>query len=313
MYLLDKWLPFHDLAAKMMGIVTIRLICFCQYSFYTQQLSRQQDLDTVEQGQLRWSVEQRLEFIETVLFWQGTINRSDLMARFGVSVPQASADIKKYREVAPGNMEYDGTLKRYVATVAFAPALIEPSAEDYLSSLRGSEGHEVQPPYAPPFDDLKLPERRVLPNILRNIVHAIKGRQAIRIRYQSMSRPKPTWRWVTPLALGDNGRRWHFRALCHIDDQFKDFLFYRIIKSGETRPSEVNPDDDKEWYDEITVVFVPNPALSKTQQEVVKHDYSMKRGKLSVTTRPAMLPYYLRHLGIDGAAHDQDALLALKK
>ena len=39
---------------------------------------------------LRWGVEQRLEFIEFQLFWEGGLNRVDITRYFGVSVPQAS-------------------------------------------------------------------------------------------------------------------------------------------------------------------------------------------------------------------------------
>ena len=39
---------------------------------------------------LKWGVERRLEFIEFRLFWEGGVNRADLIEMFGVSVPQAS-------------------------------------------------------------------------------------------------------------------------------------------------------------------------------------------------------------------------------
>ena len=42
-----------------------------------------------ERSELRWGVEQRLEFIEFRLFWEGHVNRSDLMEQFGVSVNHA--------------------------------------------------------------------------------------------------------------------------------------------------------------------------------------------------------------------------------
>ena len=41
----------------------------------------------------RWSVGQRLEFIDFRLFWEGHVNRGDLVSFFGVSVPQASSDL----------------------------------------------------------------------------------------------------------------------------------------------------------------------------------------------------------------------------
>ncbi len=63
---------------------------------------------------LKWGVERRLEFIEFRLFWEGSINRADLVEVFGVSVPQASKDLTLYQERAPGNMEYDTRAKRYV-------------------------------------------------------------------------------------------------------------------------------------------------------------------------------------------------------
>ena len=56
---------------------------------------------------LRWAPEQRLEFIEFRLFWDGAVNRSDLMDRFGISEPQASKDLASYRELAANNLQYD--------------------------------------------------------------------------------------------------------------------------------------------------------------------------------------------------------------
>ena len=56
---------------------------------------------------MRWGVEKRLEFIEFRLFWEGGINRADIMEQFGVSVPQASKDLSLYEEKAPGNLVYD--------------------------------------------------------------------------------------------------------------------------------------------------------------------------------------------------------------
>ena len=61
---------------------------------------------------MRWGVEQRLEFIEFRLFWEGSINRADIVDFFGVSVPQASKDLTLYQERAPGNLEYDTRGKR---------------------------------------------------------------------------------------------------------------------------------------------------------------------------------------------------------
>ena len=54
-----------------------------------------------EKADLRWGVEQRLEFIEFRLFWEGHVNRGDLMDAFGVSVNQASTDLNRYIGMVP--------------------------------------------------------------------------------------------------------------------------------------------------------------------------------------------------------------------
>ena len=41
-----------------------------------------------DKAELRWGIEQRLEFIEFRLFWEGHVNRIDVMQQFGVSVNQ---------------------------------------------------------------------------------------------------------------------------------------------------------------------------------------------------------------------------------
>ena len=60
-----------------------------------------------DRSELRWGVEQRLEFIEFRLFWEGHVNRSDVMEQFGLSVNQASSDLNRYIGFAPDNMVYD--------------------------------------------------------------------------------------------------------------------------------------------------------------------------------------------------------------
>ena len=48
---------------------------------------------TTDTKGIRWGIERRLEFIEFRLYWEGGVNRSDIVEEFGVSVPQASKDL----------------------------------------------------------------------------------------------------------------------------------------------------------------------------------------------------------------------------
>lgn len=51
---------------------------------------------------------------------------------FGVSVPQASKDLSLYQERAPGNVEYDKSVKRYVVAQGFEPRFLKPDPDAYL-------------------------------------------------------------------------------------------------------------------------------------------------------------------------------------
>ena len=82
---------------------------------------------------LKWGVERRLEFIEFRLYWEGGVNRSDIIEAFDVSVPQASKDLTLYQERAPHNAVYDKSAKRYVASNEFQPCFLKPDAGQYLS------------------------------------------------------------------------------------------------------------------------------------------------------------------------------------
>lgn len=69
-----------------------------------------------DRSDLRWGVEQRLEFIEFRLFWEGHVNRSDVMEQFGLSVNQASSDLNRYISFAPDNMTYDKSARTSART-----------------------------------------------------------------------------------------------------------------------------------------------------------------------------------------------------
>ena len=69
-------------------------------------------------------------------YWEGGINRADIMEQFGVSVPQASKDLSLYEEKAPGNLVYDKSEKRYCASENFRNVFLKPEADRYLTQLR---------------------------------------------------------------------------------------------------------------------------------------------------------------------------------
>lgn len=63
----------------------------------------------------RWFQQTRLEWIEETLRVFGFINREHIERKFGVSTPQASADLQLFQSEYPGKMIYDASAKRYIA------------------------------------------------------------------------------------------------------------------------------------------------------------------------------------------------------
>ncbi|NEJ95413.1 helix-turn-helix transcriptional regulator [Rhizobium ruizarguesonis] len=258
---------------------------------------------------LKWGVERRLEFIEFRLFWEGGVNRSDIIDTFDVSVPQASKDLTLYQDRAPQNAVYDKSAKRYVASENFEPHFLKPDPNGYLSRLRSvaesiidlSESWITQ---LPDTDIALTPRRDIDAGVLRTVLSAVRDRRSVDVRYQSMSkeRPDPIWRRITPHAFGYDGFRWHVRAYCHVTDKFKDFLLPRILGIGELGEAGSAPQKDDLWQERFGVEIGPHPDLTASQKAVVAKDYGMEGGSAILTVRYAMLFYVLKRLGMLGDA-----------
>ena len=200
---------------------------------------------------MRWGIEQRLEFIEFRLFWEGSINHSDIIDYFSVSVPQASKDLTHYQERAPGNMTYDNRRKCYVAANDFVLRFLNPDPYVFLGQLRSvAEGavapHESWIAKLPEADVALTPKRDIDVEILRRVLDAVRDESSIEVLYQSMNRqrPDPIWRRITPHAFGYDGFRWHTRAFCHLENKFKDFLLPRILNVRDKgKPGATGQDD----------------------------------------------------------------------
>lgn len=262
---------------------------------------------------LKWGVERRLEFIEFRLFWEGGVNRSDLIDTFGVSVPQASKDLTHYQERAPHNAVYDKSARRYVAGSEFRPVFMDPDPDTYLMRLRSlgeglADGGTSWLSAAPEMDIALTPRRKVDAAVLRAVLAAIREGQSLGVCYQSMSpdRPEPAWRKITPHAFGHDGFRWHARAWCHETGRFKDFLLPRILEIGATSANGADRAQDHLWHETFDIILVPHPALSPGQQAVVAKDYDMEGGRSVLTVRYAMLFYVMRRLGLLDDASGRD-------
>jgi WYL domain-containing protein len=252
--------------------------------------------------------EQRMEFIEFRLYWEGAVNRSDLIDEFGVSVPQASNDLTAYRQTAPENVTYDLSAKRYVPTARFRPRFLKLNPDRYLAQLKAmSDGildtGDTWFASQPDTGVLPIPSRRTDPSVLQAVLTAVRNKAAVRIEYQSTSpeNPDPIWRWISPHAFGFDGLRWHVRAYCHRDDRFKDFILGRCLAAGKQGPPAAAAKDDWQWQTFFKVVLQPNPDLTDGQRRAVALDYNMTDQKIAVSVRFALLYYFYKRLRLDVA------------
>ena len=244
----------------------------------------------------------RLEFIEWRLFWEGRLNRKDLEDRFGISTPQASVDLRRYRELAGDNIEYDATRKRFVATKGMKPRFLRISANHLLLQLRAWVNGVLR------SEDLwfsKLPAvgvapeltRDVRPKVLRRVLDAIRTRRALSVRYQSLTSSR--WRDIAPHAIAFDGYRWHARAWCCERREFRDFVLTRIERLGQLKSVDFDPGHDLEWNGTATLRLCPHPGLTEEQSLAIQRDYDMRDGVREIEIRLSLAYYFIKRMNLD--------------
>lgn len=77
----------------------------------------------------------RMIWIDARLVGSRTLNRSDIMTAFGVSIVQAAADLKRYQSLNPGRLRYDRAARIYRTRTGSSPA--------FTASLRLAVTHAI--------------------------------------------------------------------------------------------------------------------------------------------------------------------------
>jgi hypothetical protein len=250
-----------------------------------------------------WGQGRRLEFLDFRLHWDGRINRSGLTDFFNISVPQASLDISKYLELAPGNAVYDRSSKVYQATPDFKPYFPTNVSERYLNELLAIETDIIRPEqsfigWRPPVATVPLPVRSVPNKTLISLLSAIRGKTKVLIRYQSMSSTEPSSRLISPHAIANDGFRWHVRAYCDQREKFIDFVIARILEISITETQGIDSASDHAWNRVVRLVLCANPALAESHKRVIELDYGMTNGVIELNCRQSLLYYALKQLGL---------------
>ncbi|MER0561903.1 WYL domain-containing protein [Pseudomonas aeruginosa] len=264
-------------------------------------MKRKQSIESV-----RWDLALRYRLIETVAWWEGRLTTGHLIQSFGISRQQASKDINTYiSEHAPKNLTYDKHLKGYVPSKQFKPLFIDDSASAYLHLL--NQNHDRAPhieglalAYAH-TEVLRVPDRSVKPEVLRPILRACREGLRLECEYVSFTTPDGEARLIAPHTLVFTGMRWHVRAYCEKNRDYRDFVLSRFRGTPELMDdvSENTREQDGGWNSLVKVIIEPDSRLKPDQKVIIENDFGMLDGQLVIDTRGALVQYVLQRYQID--------------
>lgn len=249
---------------------------------------------------LTQSQRDRLAFVELRVRFIGDIRRQDLVSRFGIQSAAASRDMALYKELAPGNIDYDAKAKSYVLGASFQPIFgFLPGRILSWLTLGFGDGEPIR---CKTWLASETPSLLTHPNldVLACVTRAIHKECPLGIEYHSIS-SGCTKREIVPFALIDAGLRWHVRAFDRKSQGFRDFVLTRIknpvVLHGQPVVPHEQSDQDIQWTRIVELELVPHP--DQPRPEITEMDYGMQGGVLRMKLRAATAGYILRKWNVD--------------
>jgi predicted DNA-binding transcriptional regulator YafY len=148
-----------------------------------------------------------------------------------------------------------------------------------------------------------LPNRKGKDLVVRMVMQSLLNGQKLKLQYWSVSSGKSTWREIAPAGLGHDGYRWHARAWCYKNGDYRDFVLSRI--SAVKLPEDISEAKgeplpaDEDWETFVTVKLKPNSELDENSRRAIELDYGIrKNGVLKLEVRRAMRNYLLEHMRV---------------
>lgn len=254
----------------------------------------------MKQSNLTFAQKQRLKYIDFRLMFRGYFSRSELVEHFQLGLTSATRDINLYKELAGKNVNYDNAKKIFLVTDSFNSLFdYDPKTvcDDIVTQISNQSPKLDFIPlsYSAP-SQLNVLNIDILAIVSRAIV-AVKG---IKITYVSLTSGEQE-RTIIPHAIVDNGLRWHVRAYDLKTNQFRDFVFSRILDVA-VESIEVQEDykaqADQQWMRIVPLELVPHLHNIKCTK-AIELDYAMQDGMLKLDVRAALVGYLLRRWNVD--------------
>ncbi len=247
------------------------------------------------------------QFLEIVMQWEGELSAGMMQTYFSISRATAQKLITQYQVDYPENaFLYNASTKRHTPTEQFSPQLTEGSLNEYLSffgegvvdSFSGMSKNSTH------LELLSPPLRNINPQLVRRIIQACNQKLRLDIEYFSLSSGDMEGRIISPHTLVNDGMRWHVRAYCEKNRQYRDFVLSRFSADPDFEEgAQYTQEQDADWNTWLTIVLIPDSRLSEFKQRCVALDYMMVDGRLEIPCRAALVKYLLQRLRVDTYHH----------
>ncbi|MCY3986122.1 MAG: WYL domain-containing protein, partial [Candidatus Dadabacteria bacterium] len=226
---------------------------------------------------------ERLQFVEFLLYFNGSVNREDIANRFGISQASSTNVLSAYHQLAPQNLSYNVRQKCYEIARSFTPVFNRRLFTERI------------PVYTMPR--LDAPENDESIEKIAAISRAIQKTQSLTITYVSASSGESA-RQIVPVALADNSLRWHLRAFDRKNARFGDFALSRLksvspIESDIIQDFEC-PSRDLHWHSFVELQIAVHPSNVADPRS-----FEMENGPRRVSVRAAMAGYFLQLWNVD--------------
>lgn len=250
----------------------------------------------------------RLCFIERQLLWERRLTTTMLMETFGISRPQAQKDIKLYQQLSPEAVKpYQLGIPYHQPTEGFEPVLL---------SGADPQWHVIEE-YAPPISshttEMPMLSRKHNLRVLARLLSAIEHQRTVEAVISTMNSPKGRGRRLTPTAIAFVNNRYHVRAYCWDNLDYRDFIIGRFRSTPKVVKPTNNPSGwgdnapaferfkgipselDVEWNQMIELELKPNSNLSPEQQSLIMSDYVLDIDGTSkrIKLRKSLIGYFL--------------------
>lgn len=244
----------------------------------------------------------RIDLLETILRWEGRLNNSRLRELFDLGGTRTSQWIREFRDLHPDWMTWDTVTRSYHATAAvYKEAKNTKGKQDKAASLAqylslvgishittaSTTSHALWSA----FPDLSVPSAFTF----AQISEAIRLGHRMQITYRSIRNPVPHQRTISPHSLVRAGRRWHVRAFCSANQEFRDYALGRIESPKILQDSsERLSSEDHGWNTMLKVRLTAHPALNPQQQDLVRFEYFANTAVRVDSCRAALVSYFIQ-------------------